>query len=199
MVEQHIRPRGIVDQRVLQTMATVPRHHFVGADSLDMAYCDRPLPLRYGQTISQPYIVAYMTEAATIGPEAIVLEIGTGSGYQTAILAQLAKTVYTVERIPELAHQARQVLDQLDYTNIQTQIGDGYQGWATHAPYDAIVVTAAPPVVPDALVEQLAINGRLVIPVGDRHQEILVLTKTTTGMVTEKKIPVRFVPMIKQN
>jgi protein-L-isoaspartate(D-aspartate) O-methyltransferase len=196
MVNDQIRARGIRDSRVLKALATVPRHAFVLPDWVEMAYCDRPLPIGYGQTISQPYIVAYMTELAQISQDAVVLEIGTGSGYQTAILGVLAKEVYSVEVVPELAKQACHRLNQLGYANVHIKTGDGYHGWAYHAPYDAILVTAAPPEVPQALIDQLALNGKLVVPVGDQYQSLLVITKTTTRVFTEETIPVRFVPMV---
>ena len=196
MVDQQIRARGIVDQRVLKALSTVPRHRFVAPSLVDFAYSDHALPIGYAQTISQPYVVAYMTEAARITADATVLEIGTGSGYQAAVLGELAKTVYSIERIPNLAERASKTLHQLGYTHIHIKTGNGYQGWEAHAPYDAILVTAAPKRTPKALIDQLAINGRLVIPVGERHQQMLVITKTPTGVLTEETIPVRFVPMV---
>ena len=165
----------------------------------DLAYSDRPLPIDYDQTISQPYIVAYMTQAANITNKDKVLEIGTGCGYQAAILGEIAKQVYSVEIIPELGKKANQTLNQLGYKNIQLKIGDGYQGWAEHAPYDAIIVTAAPQYVPHPLIEQLKINGKMVIPVGTWHQDIVVLIKKETQIVAQKTIPVRFVPMIQES
>jgi protein-L-isoaspartate(D-aspartate) O-methyltransferase len=195
MVDQQIRARGIADPAVLAAMARVPRHRFVASAFAPLAYRDRPLPIGYGQTISQPYIVAYMTEAAAIAPAATVLEVGTGSGYQAAVLAEIAREVYTVEIIPELAASAQQTLQDLGYENVHVRAGDGYQGWPEQAPFDAILVTAAPDHVPQPLVEQLAINGRLVIPVGDRVQEMRVITKTESGVLEESTIPVRFVPM----
>ncbi len=196
MVEYQIRDRGIQDKQVLAAMYKVPRHEFVESPWKDFAYRDRPLPIGYQQTISQPYIVAYMTETAKISPDAKVLEIGTGCGYQAAILGEIAKEVYSIEIIPELAERARQTLAQLGYENIEVKTGDGYQGWVEHAPYDAIIVTAAPEKIPQALVEQLATNGKMVIPVGGGwHQDIVVLTKTEDRIIKEKTIPVRFVPM----
>ena len=195
MVKYQIRDRGIRDQRVLAAMSQVPRHQFVDSPWQDFAYCDRPLPIEHQQTISQPYIVAYMSEAAKISPEAKVLEIGTGCGYQTAILGEIAQQVYSVEIIPQLAQRARQTLTKLGYENIEIKIGDGYQGWAEHAPYDAIIVTAAPEQIPQTLIEQLAINGKMVIPVGKFYQQIIVLTKTEERIIKQKTIPVRFVPM----
>ncbi len=165
----------------------------------NLAYSDRFLPIGHQQTISQPYIVAYMTEVAKISTDAIVLEIGTGCGYQAAVLGEIAQKVYLIEIIPQLATRARSTLRQLGDKNIEVKTGDGYQGWAEHAPYDAIIVTAAPQQVPQALIDQLAINGKMVIPVGTWHQEIFVLTKTQNGMVKERILPVRFVPMIKKS
>lgn len=195
MVEYQLRLRGIKNQRVLAAMAKVPRHQFVDSWEQDFAYSDRPLPIDHNQTISQPYIVAYMTQAAEISPESKVLEIGTGCGYQAAVLAEIANQVYSLEIIPQLAQKARQTLSQLGYKNIKVKTGDGYQGWVEYAPYDAIVVTAAPEQMPTTLIDQLALNGKIVIPVGTWHQEIFVLTKTQQGIVEKKTIPVRFVPM----
>ncbi len=196
MVEYQLISRGIKDKRVLEAMSQVPRHQFVEPSWRYLAYSDRPLEIGYHQTISQPYIVAYMTEAAQISPDDQVLEIGTGCGYQTAVLGKLAKQVYSLEIIEQLAEKARLTLENLGYKNIEVKTGDGYQGWVEHAPYDAIIVTAAPKHLPQNLIEQLAINGRMVIPVGTWHQEIFVLTKTQEGTVTERTIAVRFVPMI---
>jgi protein-L-isoaspartate(D-aspartate) O-methyltransferase len=179
-------------------MATVPRHRFVLPSDVQFAYGDHPLPIGYDQTISQPYIVAYMTEAARISPEGRVLEIGTGSGYQAAVLAELAREVYSIEIIPELAERARTTLRELGYTNVHVRTGDGYLGWPEHAPFDAILVTAAPDHVPPALVEQLAVNGRMVIPVGEEEQEMRVLTKTAQGVLEQQTFRVRFVPLIRQ-
>ncbi len=195
MVKYQLRDRGLKDERVLAAMSKVPRHQFVDSSWRDLAYSDRPLPIGHNQTISQPYIVAYMTEAAEISSEAKVLEIGTGCGYQAAILGEIAKEVYSIEIIPQLAERARRTLSQLGYENIEVKTGDGYQGWAEHAPYDAIIVTAAPEEIPEPLIEQLAINGKMVIPVGTWYQDIIVLTKTENRIVEEKTIPVRFVPM----
>ena len=195
MVESQIRDRGLQDKRVLAAMAKVPRHKFVDSSWRDLAYSDRPLPIGHNQTISQPYIVAYMTEAAEISSEAKVLEIGTGCGYQAAILGEIAKKVYSIEIIPQLAERARRTLSQLGYKNIEVKTGDGYEGWPENAPYDAIIVTAAPKQIPEPLIEQLAINGKMVIPVGTWYQDIIVLTKTEERIIEEKTIPVRFVPM----
>lgn len=196
MVDQQIRPRGIKDARVLDAIATVPRHRFVPAASQVWAYCDEPIPIGYGQTISQPYIVAFMTEKADIPPAGKVLEVGTGSGYQAAILGELADEVYSLEVVPQLAKQARATLNQLGYRYIQVKQGNGYQGWPEHAPYDAILVTAAPTSVPSPLIDQLAPGGKLVIPVGGSSQTLLVMTRTPHGVITEYTIPVRFVSMI---
>lgn len=198
MVERQIRARGIREPAVLAAMSAVPRHRFVESSLAQLAYEDYPLPIGHDQTISQPYIVAYMSEAAAISPEEKVLEIGTGSGYQAAVLGKLAKEVYTVEIIPQLAERARRTLQALGYTNVYVKAGDGYQGWAEHAPYDAILVTAAPERIPEPLIEQLAIGGKLVIPVGKWYQEIVVLTKTQEGIREERTIAVRFVPLRRQ-
>jgi protein-L-isoaspartate(D-aspartate) O-methyltransferase len=190
-----IRARGVRDKAVLAAMSKVPRHRFVLASEAHLAYGDHPLPIGHGQTISQPFIVAYMTEAAEVSGQEKVLEIGTGSGYQAAILGELAKEVYTIEIIPELARRARQTLGELGYKNIQVKTGNGYLGWPEHAPFDAIIVTAAPDEVPPALVEQLALNGKMVIPVGTLYQEMVIITKTEKGLIEKRTIPVRFVPM----
>lgn len=190
------RLRGITDERVLGAIATVPRHRFVLTRDIKRAYQDRPLPISYGQTISQPYIVAFMTAAAQIAPTAKVLEIGTGSGYQTAVLAELAKTVYSVERVPGLSQRAHKRLQQLGYHNVHLRQGDGYRGWPEPGPYDAIVVTAAPPQLPPTLESQLVLGGRLVIPVGEQYQDLLILVKTETGLHLESKLEVSFVPLI---
>ena len=199
MVEEQLRARGIRDNAVLAAMIRVPRHEFVPPAYQQEAYEDHPLPIGFEQTISQPYIVAYMTEAAQISRDERVLEIGTGSGYQAAVLAELARQVYTIEIIPELADRASSVLRKLGYANVQVRAGDGYAGWKEHAPFDAIVVTAAPDHVPQALVQQLAVNGRMIIPVGTGEQEMRVITKTATGVTEERTIPVRFVPLVRRN
>ena len=178
-------------------MTKVPRHEFVETPLRHLAYDDTPLPIGFDQTISQPFIVGYMTEAAKISPEEKVLEIGTGSGYQAAILAELAREVYSIEIIPELANRARNQLRELGYTNVQFRAGDGYAGWKEHAPFDAILVTAAPDHVPRALVDQLAVNGRMIIPVGAGRQEMRVLTKTIAGVIEETTMEVRFVPLVR--
>ena len=195
MVEYQIRDRGIKDKQVLAAMSKVPRHKFVDSSWKDLAYSDQPLPIGHNQTISQPFIVAYMTEAAEIPPTAKVLEIGTGCGYQSAILAEIAQKVYSIEIISQLAELARQTLGQLGYGNIEIKTGDGYQGWADHAPYDAIIVAAAPKHIPQALIDQLATNCKMIIPVGTWSQEIVMLTKTKNKIIEKSTIPVRFVPM----
>lgn len=195
MVEQEIRDRGIRDERVLRAMLDVPRHKFVPTAVQEEAYGDGSLPIGEGQTITQPYVVAHMTEALELAPDARVLEVGTGSGYQAAILAEIAAEVYTIEIVPELAERAAEVLDAIGYDNVYTRLGDGYRGWPEAAPFDGIVVTAAPDEVPAPLVEQLAVGGRLVIPVGKFVQTVRVITKTADGVNSETTIPVRFVPM----
>ena len=198
MVEQQLRARGIQDEAVLESMSKVPRHKFVPQSQVRSAYEDRPLPIGQGQTISQPYIVAYMTEAAEVLATDIVLEIGTGSGYQAAILGELAKEVYTIEIVPELAERASLRLAELGYQNVFVKQGNGYLGWEEHAPYDAILVTAAPDRIPEPLIEQLVAGGKLVIPVGTWFQELLVLEKTPDGLVKERSLPVRFVPLVEE-
>lgn len=196
MITSQICEREIKNTSVLKALSRVPRHLFVPEDLAPLAYVDAPLSIGYGQTISQPYIVACMTEMAKISPEDKVLEIGTGCGYQTAVLAELAKTVYTVEIIPQLAKRADKILRALGYTNIQGEIGDGYQGWAEYAPYDAIVVAAAPEQIPQPLIEQMAMNATMIIPVGKEYQTLIRLKKTPQGLIEEKIFPVRFVPFL---
>jgi protein-L-isoaspartate(D-aspartate) O-methyltransferase len=195
MVAQQIRARGIKDPRVLAAMERVPRHLFVPQSAREEAYNDYPLPIGHGQTISQPYIVGFMTEALDVAAEHRVLEIGTGSGYQAAILAQLAREVYTMEIIEPLAESARMTLEALGYRNVHVRAGNGYEGWPQHAPYDRIIVTAAPAEVPPALVEQLRVEGVMAIPVGTAVQELRILRRTRTGLETIKTLPVQFVPM----
>lgn len=195
MVERQIAARGIADPRVLAAMRTVPRHLFVGPAGTAEAYEDHPLPIGHGQTISQPYIVAYMVELAQIQPGERVLEVGTGCGYQAAVLAELAREVYTIEIVEPLAECARQALAAAGYEQVHVRHGDGYGGWPEVAPFDAIVVAAAPDHVPPALVAQLAVGGRLVVPVGTWSQEIRVITRTEQGTTEERLIPVRFVPL----
>lgn len=194
LVDQ-LKAESIKNQSVLDAMLKVPRHKFVPASSRHLSYVNRPLSIGQGQTISQPYIVAYMTEAAEIATGEKVLEIGTGSGYQAAVLAELAGQVYSIEIIPELAEGARAVLRELGYKNVEVKTGNGYLGWPEHAPFDAIVVTAAPDEVPKALVEQLAVRGKMVVPVGSDFQEMVIITRTESGVVERRTIPVAFVPM----
>jgi len=195
MVDTQLRPRGIDDPRVLDAMSRVPRHRFVRHGDTEFAYGDYPVDIGLGQTISQPYIVAFMTQALALPPTARVLEIGTGSAYQTAILAEVAALVYSIEIVPEHAAGATLVLDQLHYTNVHVRSGDGYGGWPEAAPFDAVIVTAAPDHVPQPLVDQLKVGGRLVVPVGRGDQDLLVLTRTHDGLKEEQRLPVRFVPL----
>jgi len=198
MVTSQIRSRGISDEKVLTAMLKVKRHLFLPENMRRHAYEDNALPIEKNQTISQPYIVALMTELADLDPEYKVLEIGTGSGYQAAVLAELVKKVCSIEIIPELAQQARERLKKLGYTNIEILTGDGYKGWPQEAPFDAIIVTAAAPEIPQELIKQLKTGGRLVIPLGDIFQELYCITKKEDGAFEQKNmIPVRFVPMVK--
>ena len=197
MIERQIVARGITNQRVLKVMGTVPRHELVPASYRNRAYVDEPVPIGYAQTISQPYVVALMTEQLDPKPTDRVLEIGTGSGYQAAILGQLAAEVYSIEIVPELARSAANTLRELGYTNITVRQGDGYKGWPERAPFDGIMVTAAPPELPQALVAQLARGGRLVAPIGSTwNQELIVIEKKTDGTITRRSMgAVSFVPM----
>ncbi len=195
MVRQ-IRDRGITDEKVLKAMAEVERHLFVPQQFRAMAYEDTPLPIGEGQTISQPYIVAYMTQAARVCPGDRVLEIGTGSGYQAAILGELAKEVYTIEILKPLADSARARLEELGYDNISVKWGNGYKGWPEHAPFDVIIVTAAPSGIPEELVRQLKLGGRMVVPAGEFLQELYLIVRTDTGFEKKALLPVRFVPMV---
>jgi protein-L-isoaspartate(D-aspartate) O-methyltransferase len=197
MVRTQLRGRDIVDARVLQAMSKVERHLFVPEPQRADAYGDYPLPIGDGQTISQPYSVAFMSQALAIDAQHRVLEIGTGSGYQAAILGELASEVYSVEIVKPLGERARETLASLGYTRIHVRIGDGYQGWPEHAPYDRIMVTAAPEDVPPALVEQLKMGGLMAIPVGRDDQELRILERTADGLKTRQTLPVRFVPMVK--
>ncbi|HOW36279.1 MAG TPA: protein-L-isoaspartate(D-aspartate) O-methyltransferase [Candidatus Omnitrophota bacterium] len=197
MVEAQIKQRGILDPQVLAAMLKVQRHLFVPEKYQSSAYEDYPLSIGHEQTISQPYIVAYMTEAAKLHKGDTVLEIGTGSGYQAAILAEIVGKVYTVELIESLADTAQKRLKDLGYQNIFVKQGDGYQSWKDNAPYDAIIVTAAPDSIPNALIDQLKPGGRMVIPVGSFHQELYLVTKTESGIDKKLLLPVRFVPMVK--
>jgi len=195
MVDGQLRGRDIRDERVLGAMSEIPRHHFVPADLVRAAYEDHPLPIGHSQTISQPYIVAYMTQALGVTEGEKILEIGTGSGYQAAVLARLGARVWSIEIIPELTAQARKNFEKAGIQGVVLRTGDGYLGWPEEAPFDGIIVTAAPDHVPQPLVDQLAVGGRMVIPVGDFHQEILILERGPKGVVKQKTIAVRFVPM----
>lgn len=195
MVDEQLRARDIHSAQVLDAMLTVQRHLFVPEPQRSGAYDDSPLPIGHGQTISQPYIVAFMTQALDIAPGHRVLEIGTGSGYQAAVLGTLAKDVYTIEIVPPLAERARETLTALGYRNIHIRTGNGYLGWPEHAPYDRVMVTAAPDEVPPALLEQLKVGGLMAIPVGTVTQELRILRRTASGTETLRTLPVRFVPM----
>ena len=199
MVRTQIEARGVKDAAVLAAMRRVPRHEFVPADVRAKAYADHPLPIGERQTISQPYIVGFMTELLQVKPGHRVLEIGTGSGYQAAVLAELGADVYTIEIVEKLAATARSVLQRLGYDRIRVRAGDGYQGWPDAAPFDRIIVTAAPPEVPQPLIDQLKPGGRLVVPEGVHDQDLVLYTKTADGKLQrERVLPVRFVPMTGQ-
>jgi protein-L-isoaspartate(D-aspartate) O-methyltransferase len=199
MVEEQIQRRGVTNERVLDAMRRVPRHEFVPDPFRAAAYQDHPLPIGHDQTISQPYIVAYMTELVDPQPTDRVLEIGTGSGYQSAVIAELAAEVYSIEIVDALAARARDTLTRLGYRNVQVRSGDGYGGWPEAAPFNKVIVTAAPPGLPQALVDQLAVGGTLVVPVGTQGsgQMMTVVRKTAEGVTSTQTIPVRFVPMVK--
>ncbi|EFV39614.1 protein-L-isoaspartate O-methyltransferase [Enterobacteriaceae bacterium 9_2_54FAA] len=195
---QQLMQQGIGDERVLKALAEVPREKFIDEAMSHKAYDNTALPIGLGQTISQPYMVARMTELLRVGPEAKVLEIGTGSGYQTAVLAHLVQHVFSVERIKSLQWQAKRRLKQLDLHNVSTRHGDGWQGWASRGPFDAIIVTAAPPEIPEALLAQLADGGRLVLPVGefDKTQHLRYVQRRGHDFLVESIEPVRFVPLV---
>jgi protein-L-isoaspartate(D-aspartate) O-methyltransferase len=202
MVEEQIRARGVKNDRVLQSMGSTPRHEFVPDAYRGLAYEDSPLPTSSGQTISQPYIVALMTELIDPRPEHRVLEIGTGSGYQAAVLSSLVREVYTIEIVPELARTAAQRLERLNYKNVHVREGDGYQGWPQYAPFDAILVTAGAAEVPKPLIEQLKRGGRMVIPVDNSggYQTLQVIEKDPDGRTRVRDlIPVRFVPLVRSD
>jgi protein-L-isoaspartate(D-aspartate) O-methyltransferase len=195
MVDSQIVARGVTDSLVVAAMLKTPRHLFVPDQYRGLAYADQPLPIGEDQTISQPYIVALMTELLALKGGEKVLEIGTGSGYQAAVLAGIAGEVYSIEILQPLASSAAKRLDSLGYKNVRVMCGDGYKGWPDKAPFDGIVVTAAPDHVPLPLKEQLRVGAHLVIPVGDLYQELMVITKTDSGYVSRSMLPVRFVPM----
>jgi protein-L-isoaspartate(D-aspartate) O-methyltransferase len=195
MVEIQIERRGIHDPLVLDAMRSVPRHQFVPSGLTRNAYTDQPLPIGYNQTISQPYIVAYMTETLSLKHSDRVLEIGTGSGYQAAVLAEIADSVFTIEIVEPLMKQAQNTLQKLGFDNVVCKAGDGYQGWAAKSPFDAIIITAAPPHIPQPLLQQLKEGGRMVLPVGEWYQELVLITKKNNKISKKKLLPVRFVPM----
>jgi protein-L-isoaspartate(D-aspartate) O-methyltransferase len=196
MVREQIAERGIRDPRVLEAMRRVPRHEFVPPEQRPHAYEDRPLPIGHRQTISQPFIVAIMSDVLDLDGDEKVLEVGTGSGYQAAVLGELAREVYSIEIVEPLAERAARDLLRLGYQNVHTRAGDGYRGWPEAAPFDAIIVTAAPDHVPEPLVEQLTVGGRMVIPVGRWAQDLLLIRKDEEGVHQERLIGVRFVPMV---
>jgi protein-L-isoaspartate(D-aspartate) O-methyltransferase len=196
MTESQIRARGVRDPLVLAAMAKIPRHLFMPGGLRGRAYADEPLPIGEGQTISQPYIVAYMTEVLQLRGGEKVLEIGTGSGYQTAVLAEIAGEVWTIEIVEPLARRARGILDGLGYANIHFRIGDGSLGWPDAGPFDAIMVTAAAPVMPSAIERQLASGGRMIVPVGTEFQELYLVRRGKKGFERERLLPVRFVPLV---
>jgi protein-L-isoaspartate(D-aspartate) O-methyltransferase len=195
MVASQIEERGVRDARTLSAMRKVPRHLFVPPALAGQAYDDHPLPIGHDQTISQPYIVAFMTEALGLRGGETVLEVGTGSGYQAAVLAEIAARVYTIEIVAPLAEEAGERLKRLGYRNVEVRAGDGYQGWPEKAPFDAVMVTAAAPRIPQPLKDQLKDGGRLVIPVGDAYQELVVVTRRGDAYAEKRVLPVRFVPM----
>jgi protein-L-isoaspartate(D-aspartate) O-methyltransferase len=196
MVEQQIKARGVTSAPVLAAMVQVPRHLFVPVSERGQAYEDHPLAIGSGQTISQPYVVAVMTALLDLPPHGKVLEVGTGSGYQAAVLSRVAGEVYSIEIVPALAARARETLSRLGYGNVQVRVGDGYRGWPEAAPFDGILITAAPQAVPPPLVAQLKPGGRMVLPVGGFDQNLTVLTKNPDGTVKQEQVlPVRFVPM----
>ena len=195
MVDEQIRKRGVKDKRVLEVMRKVPRHLFVDPDSMDAAYEDNAMPIQCEQTISQPYIVALMTELLELKTTSKVLEIGTGCGYQTAVLAEIVEQVYTVEIIPELAASALKRFEEFGYRNIYKRYGNGYYGWKKYAPYDRIIVTAAPKKLPNRLINQLAEGGFMILPIGDYHQDLVRIHRTEHGIECKNVSGVRFVPM----
>jgi protein-L-isoaspartate(D-aspartate) O-methyltransferase len=199
MVEDQIKGRGVTDSRVTEVMSSVPRHEFVPENYRARAYQDHPLPIGYGQTISQPYIVAFMTEQLHPQPTDRVLEVGTGSGYQAAVLSKLVAEVYTIEILKPLAQRAEVDLRRLNYSNVKVKAGDGYKGWPEHAPFDAIIVTAAPDHVPQPLIDQLKEGGRMIIPVGGREMQQLYLLEKHAGKLTRRAVlPVNFVPLTRE-
>ncbi len=201
MVSQQIEARGLKNSEILRAMGAVPRHLFVPLKYRKSAYGDHPLPIGEGQTISQPYIVALMTDLLRLKPGTRILEVGTGSGYQAAILAELGCDVYSIEIIAPLGKRAKKTLDRLGYENVQVRIGDGYKGWPEKAPFDAVIVTCAPERIPQALISQLKKGGRMVIPVGEAGgiQQLVLAVKKETELALRSVLPVRFVPMVKES
>jgi protein-L-isoaspartate(D-aspartate) O-methyltransferase len=195
MVKDQIESRGIKNSRVLEAVRTVPRHQFVPEHLEKYAYADEPLPIGEDQTISQPYIVAYMTEKLELDQNHKVLEIGTGSGYQAAVLAALSDSVFTIEIVDVLAKRAQGTLNKLGIENVFVRSGDGYKGWPEHAPFDAIIITAAPTKIPEPLVEQLRVGGRMILPLGEYAQDLVLILKEKSGYSQQRLLPVRFVPM----
>ena len=195
MVEEQIQARGITDANVLNALGRVSRHEFVPEHLRKYAYADEPLPIGEDQTISQPYIVAYMSEQLELKPTDKILEIGTGSGYQAAVLAEITDSVFTIEIVDVLARRAESTLKKLGYTNIMVKSGDGYKGWPEHAPFDKIIITAAPTRIPQPLVDQLKIGGKMILPLGDYSQDLVLIRKNEEGVTQRKLLPVRFVPM----
>ena len=196
MVDRQIRARGVQDSSVLAAMEFVPRHLFVPEGERHLAYEDHPLPIGYEQTISQPFIVAYMTAKLGIRPGDKVLEIGTGSGYQAAILSRLARVVYTIEIVEPICREAAATLGRLGFSNVEVRCGDGFVGWPEEAPFDAIMLTASPESIPNPLVEQLAPGGRMILPLGGHYQELVLIQRSLEGQLSRRElIPVRFVPM----
>ena len=195
MVREQIITRGVTNARVIQALREVPRHEFVLKADVAEAYEDHPLPIGFGQTISQPYIVAFMTEALRLQPHERVLEIGTGSGYQAAVLSKVVDKVFSMEIIEPLAERAKETLSKLGYTNVTVSAGDGYRGWPDEAPFDAVILTAAPEHIPQPLLDQLSIGGQLILPLGKRVQKLMLLKRTQDGWLKEELLPVAFVPM----
>ena len=195
MVDEQLARRDVHDQRVLEAMRRIPRHLFIPLENRDEAYADNPVPIGFGQTISQPYIVGFMSQILKIKGGEKILEIGTGSGYQAAVLAELGAEVFTIEIIEPLAKEAEVRLQSMGYKNIHVRSGDGYQGWPEHAPYDDVIVTAAPEHIPQPLIDQLAEGGHMIIPVGGMMQELILLEKKPEGLRKTAVLPVRFVPM----
>ena len=195
MVQEQIMARGVTDPRVLHVMRTIPRHQFVLESDVEEAYEDHPLPIGFGQTISQPYIVAFMTEALNLQPHERVLEIGAGSGYQAAVLSQLAKKVFSIEIVESLADRAKKTLNNLGINTVIIRTGDGYQGWFNEAPFDAIMLTAAPEHIPQPLLDQLVIGGRLILPLGKMVQRLILMKRTQEVWKKDELFPVAFVPM----